>query len=349
MIYDLRSDFLGPPTGDMLDAMARAAAEPDGFELRENRHQRALEAYAAELLGKEDALLFPTCTMANLVAVMAQTSPGDMVVGDAQSHCLTSEAGGVAAVAGAMTLGLNGKDGQLPLEGLAAALDGMAHPQRSRARLVLLETTHNRSGGRALPLSHISEVGALAHDAGAALHIDGARFFNATEALGLAPSAMAADADSVSISLNKGLCAPNGALLVGSRALIEPALTLRQRLGGGIRPAGPMAAAGLVALQTMLPQLQRDHDNARRLTEALRRFGIDAGPGEGGSNIVIVQIGGGTAAFVRSLDAAGVRAIEFGPGRLRLCMHRGIDEAGAMAVADAFRVAARATGMKLED
>lgn len=349
MTYDLRSDFLGPPTEAMLDAMARAAAEPDGFELRENRHQRALEAYAAQLLGKQDALLFPTCTMANLVAVMAQTAPGDVVIGDAQSHCLTSEAGGVAALAGTMTRGLDGDNGQLPLDALALALDGSAHPQRSSARLVVLETTHNRAGGRALPLSHIEAVGELARLAGAALHVDGARFFNAAVALDLSPAVMAAAAHSVSLSLNKGLCAPNGALLVGSRALIARAVTLRQRLGGGIRPAGPMAAAGLVALQTMMPQLKHDHDNARLLVEALCRLGFDAGPHEGGSNIVIVRIGDGVEAFVGALEAAGVRAIGFGPGRVRLCIHRGIAAASVTVIADAFAMAARATGRKLGD
>ena len=349
MTYDLRSDFLGPPTEAMLDAMTTAAAEPDGFELRENRHQRALEAYAAQLLGKEDALLFPTCTMANLVAVMAQTSPGDIVIGDAQSHCLTSEAGGIAALGGTMTLGLDGVDGLLPLDALASALAESPHPQRSSARLVLLETTHNRAGGRALPLSHIEAVGELARRAGAALHIDGARFFNAAVALDLSPAAMAAAADSVSLSLNKGLCAPNGALLVGSRALIARAVALRQRLGGGIRPAGAIAAAGLVALQTMLPQLQRDHDNARQLVKALCRLGFDAGPREGGSNIVVVQIGDGVDAVLAALEAAGVRAIGFGPGRIRLCIHRGIDEAAITAIAAAFALAAQITGSKLED
>ncbi len=347
--YDLRSDFLGPPTEAMLDAMARAAAEPDGFELRENRHQRALEAYAAQLLGKQDALLFPTCTMANLVAVIAQTEPGEVVIGDAQRHCMTSEAAGVAALAGAMNRGLDGDNGQLPLDTLAMALDSSEHPQRSNARLVVLETTHNRAGGRALPLSHIEAVGELARRAGAALHVDGARFFNAAAALDLSPAVMAAAAHSVSLSLNKGLCAPNGALLVGSRALIARAVTLRQRLGGGIRPAGPMAAAGLVALQTMMPQLKHDHDNARLLVEALCRLGFDAGPHEGGSNIVIVGIGDGVEAFIGALEAAGVRVIGFGPGRVRLCIHRGIAAASVTAIADAFAMAARATGRKLGD
>lgn len=343
MTLDLRSDFLGPPTPAMLDAMAAAAAEPDGFELRENRHQRALEAYAAELLGKDDALLFPTCTMANLVAVMAQAKPGDTVVGEAQSHCLTSESGGIAACAGTMSLGLAGEGGKLPLDALAVALGNPAHPQRSTVGLVVLETTHNRAGGRALPLPHVEQVGEMARQAGVPLHIDGARFFNAALSLGATPSAMARPASSVSVSLNKGLCAPNGALLVGSRDLIERALVLRQRLGGGMRPSGVIAAAGLVALETMIPQLQRDHDNARLLATALLDLGFDTGPGEGASNIVLVDVGDGVDAFIGALETAGVLAIGFGPGRLRLCFHRGIVETDVTRIAGAFAQAAKAT------
>ncbi len=349
---DLRSDFLGPPTPAMLDAMAAAAAAPDGFELRENRYQRALEAHAAELLGKPDALLFPTCTMANLVAVMAQSSPGETVVGDRESHCLLSEAGGIAGVAGVMVRGLDGTAGQLPLDQLTAALDVPLDPQRPPVRLVLLETTHNRSGGLPLPLAHIEAVSEIAHRAGATLHIDGARFFNAAVALGVTPAVMAAAADSVSLSLNKGLCAPNGALLVGSRQLIARALTLRQRLGGGIRPAGAVAAAGLVALETMLPQLQRDHDNARALVASLRELGLSAGPQPDGTNIVLVGLGlapGRLEAFVAALAGQGVLAIAFGAGHLRLCLHRGIEGGDVPSITAAFRAACAATGWSKQE
>jgi len=347
VIFDLRSDFLGPPTPAMLEAMASAAAEPDGFELRENRHQRALESYAADLLGKEDALLFPTCTMANLAAFMAQSRPGDALVGDAESHCLLSEAGGIAAVAGVMTKGFAGVNGQVALDELSAVLSAPIDPQRSPTRLVLLETTHNRAGGVPLPLAHIEAVGEHARRAGAALHIDGARFFNAAIALAVEPAVMAAPADTVSLSLNKGLCAPNGALLVGSREVISHALVVRQRLGGGMRPAGAIAAAGLVALQTMLPQLQRDHDHARALAAALQDLGLDVGPLDGGTNILLVELGlapEGLAAFTGALAASGVRAIGFGPGRLRLCLHRGIASGDIPAIAAAFRAACAATG-----
>lgn len=347
MTHDLRSDFLGPPTGEMVEAMGRAAASPDGFGLRESRDQRELEAYAANLLGKEDALLFPTCTMANLAAVMAQVRPGEIVIADAESHCVLSEAGGIAAVAGAMVRGLAGKVGVLPTGELAATLAVTPDPQRQPATLVVLETTHNRSGGVPLPLAHIEQAGELARSAGAGLHIDGARFFNAALALGVSPAAMATPATSISLGLNKGLCAPNGALLAGNRQIIERALIIRQRLGGGVRPAGPIAAAGLVALKTMLPQLRRDHDNARALVAALRRLDFRAGPQLGGTNIVLVETGLDDASqqrFLAALADAGVLAIAFGPGRIRLCLHRGIDAADIPAIANAFAGARGAPG-----
>ncbi len=352
MTFDLRSDFLGPPTPEMLEAMAGAAAAPDGFELRENRHQRALEAYAAELLAKPDALLFPTCTMANLVAAMVQLRPGETVVGDVQSHCFTSETGGMAAIAGAMPRGLEGMSGQLPLEQLSSVLGGSTDPQRMPARLVLLETTHNRAGGLPLPLDHIEQVGALAARAGAGLHIDGARFFNASVALGVSPAVMAAPATTVSLSLNKGLCAPNGALLVGPREIIARALVVRQQLGGGIRPAGAIAAAGLVALQTMLPQVQGDHDNARALAARLQQIGFAATPQSGGTNIVLVDLGlprAGLDGFLAALATEGVLAIAFGPGRLRLCLHRGVEAADIPAIITAFEMARAATGASKQE
>lgn len=342
MSLDLRSDFLGPPTAAMVEAMAAAALVPDGFGPREATAQRRLEAYAAQLLGKEDALFFPTCTAANLAAVLAQTTPGETVIGDAESHCLLSEAGGLAAVAGVMVRGLAGRDGVLPLAELAEALAVAADVQRMPARLVLLETTHNRSGGLPLPLAHIERVGALARAAGAGLHIDGARFFNAAVALGLAPAVLAAPATTVSLSLNKGLCAPNGALLVGSADIIARALIMRQRLGSGVRPAGALAAAGLLALETMLPQLQRDHDNAGDLVSALRERDFAAGPQAGGTNLVLVDLGLDAAAvprFLEALAAEGVLAIGFGPGRVRLCLHRGIKDTDIPQIAAAFATA----------
>lgn len=338
MSFDLRSDFLSPPTPQMVAAMVEAAREPAGFELRENGQQRTLETYAAKLLGKDDALLFPTCTMANLAAVMAQIRPGEVVVGDAASHCVLSEAGGIAALAGGMVVGLRGQDGRLPIDELSAVLGVTADPQRQPARLVLLETTHNRAGGVALPLDHIEEVGALARDAGAGLHMDGARFFNAAVALDVTPAKMAAPATTVSLSLNKALGAPNGALLVGPRDIIARALVLRQQLGGGLRPSGAIAAAGLVALETMLPQLQRDHEVARELAAALRRLGFSVGPNVRGTNIVLVELAptSDVAAFLGRLVGHGVRAIAFGPGRVRLCVHRGIGAEDIPAIAAAF-------------
>jgi threonine aldolase len=158
---------------------------------------------------------------------------------------------------------------------------------------------------------------------------------------------MALPATTVSLSLNKGLCAPNGALLVGSRDIIAKALVIRQRLGGGLRPAGSMAAAGLVALKTMLPQLQHDHDTARELAAALRTLGFDGGPQSCGTNIVLVETGLDAPAqqrFLAGLARAGTLAIAFGPGRIRLCLHRGIDAAAVSPIATAFASAREALG-----
>jgi threonine aldolase len=311
----------------MLVAMTAAAAEPDGFGLREGRQQRELENYAAGLLGKEDALLFPTCTMANLVAVMAQISSGDAIVADSRSHCVLSEAGGISALAGGMVIGLEGDRGRLPLQRVVALLQAEEDAQRPPVRLLVLETTHNRSGGLPLPLDHIREAGKIASRHGAGLHIDGARFFNAASAIGISPAEMAAPATSIAISLNKGLGAPNGALLVGTADLIDRALRLRQRLGGGLRPTSAVAAAGLVALQTMLPQLEVDHHHATELASLLRREGFRVHPEGGGTNILLVDLElpeEGVAAFVEGVARRGVLVLPFEPGGVRLCLHCGI-------------------------
>lgn len=323
----------------MLAAMAAAAAEPDGFGLREGRQQRELENYAAMLLGKEDALLFPTCTMANLVAVMAQISPGDAVVADSRSHCVLSEAGGISALAGGMVIGLEGDRGMLPLQRVVALLQAEEDAQRPPVRLLVLETTHNRSGGLPLPLDHIREAGKIASRYGAGLHIDGARFFNAASAIGVSPAEMAAPVTSIAISLNKGLGAPNGALLVGTRDLVDRALRLRQRLGGGLRPTSAVAAACLVALQTMLPQLERDHLHAAELASLLRCEGFRVLPESGGTNILLIdleQAEQGVFAFVDGLARRGVLVIPFEPGGIRICLHGGIDEGVLPDIAAAF-------------
>jgi threonine aldolase len=344
MVFDLRSDFLSTPPPRVVAAMAAAAARPDGFGLRESSEQQALERTVADLLGKQDALLFPTCTMANLAAVAAQVAPGEAVVAEAASHAVVSEAGGIAAVAGAVVHTLPGAAGRMDEAAVEDLLRRGADTQRPRVALVLLETTHNRAGGVSLPMDHIRAIGDLARAHGAALHVDGARFLNAAIALGATPAEMAAPATTVSLSLNKAVGAPNGAMLAGPSAVIARALLIRQRLGGGMRPAGALAAAARAALADWRPRLAADHANAAALARLLRAAGMTVAPEAAPTNILMVEPAvADLAAYLARLAARGVAAIEFGRGRVRLCLHGGIAARDLPAIAEAI-AAARSEG-----
>jgi threonine aldolase len=337
MPHDLRSDFLSPSTNQMVVAMANAARAPEGFGLRDDPHQLALEAYAAQLLGKEDALFVPTCTMANLLAAMVQTSPGAVVLADAESHCVLSEAGGLAAIAGLMVRGLPARDGRPDPERIAAELAAGSDVQRPPIGLVVLETTHNRAGGVPLPLDYLAGIGRLCAINGVPLHLDGARLFNAAIAQRVPASTIAAPATTVAISLNKGLCAPAGAILAGPADIIEMALVLRQRLGGGIRPAGALAAAGLIALETMVSRLGDDHGNAHALAYRLAAAGVPVDPDRVETNIIVIDAGFSPDAideWLYTMADMGVLAIPFGHGRIRLVTHRGIASADLAEIAE---------------
>lgn len=336
MLHDLRSDFLSPATETMILAMVHAARTPQGFGLREDPRQEALEAHAAQLLGKEDALFMPTCTMANLIAAMVQTSPGAVVLADAESHCVLSEAGGLAAVAGLMVRGLPARDGRPDPERIAAELAAGSDAQRPPVGLVVLETTHNRAGGVPLPLDYLAGIGRLCAINGVPLHLDGARLFNAAIAQKVPAATIAAPATTVSISLNKGLCAPAGAILAGPTEVIEVALVLRQRLGGGMRPLGPLAAAGLIALQTMVARLAEDHANTRALAYRLADHGLPVDPDGVETNILVIDAGlspDAIALWLETMAEHGVLAIGFGAGRIRLVLHRGIATADLAEIA----------------
>lgn len=329
-LVDLRSDFLSRPYAKMLEAMAEANASDGYFGLRGDPWQDRLEALAAETLGKEDALLFPTCTMANLAALMAWTRPGDGVLGDATNHLAISEAGGHAAIAGLAYRGLEGSFGMSPIANWQAACDAPVDEQRQAIRLFVVENSHNRGSGNALDAGYIDAVGRVAAGAGARLHLDGSRLFNAVVALGETPARLAAGADSVAISLNKGLCAPIGAMLAGPKAFIADALHIRQRLGGGIRPTGMVAAAGLVALETWR-DIGRDHEAASQLRDGCRDLpGMDPVDPPVPTNIVILRLDprwGGAEAFCRCLAAEGVLSIPFGPDCVRFVTYRDITRA----------------------
>ncbi|SOC23771.1 threonine aldolase family protein [Stappia indica] len=324
---DFRSDFLSRPCARMAKTMVEAALSPAGFGLREDPWQQRLEARAAELLGQEDALLLPTCTMANLVATLAWTRPGDTVLGDATNHLAISEAGGYAAVAGVEYRGLSGAFGVSPIGDWQAASAPPADAQRAAVRLFVLETSHNRGGGNAIGGDHVDAVAEVARAAGAALHLDGSRLFNAAVALGETPAGIAGGASSVAVSLNKGLGAPSGAVLAGPRGFIEDALRIRQRLGGGMRPVSLIASAGLAALDDW-PRLGADHETAARLREGCRGLpGLAPVDPPVPTNIVLLRLAprfGGPEAFCRNLSRDGVLAIPFGADLVRFVTYRDI-------------------------
>jgi len=264
---DLRSDTVSWPTEEMRAAMAQAEVGDDVYG--EDPTLNRLEAEAAELLGKEAALFVPSGTMGNLTALLTHCRRGDEVILGRQAHIFRSEAGNAAAFGGIQlnTLDMN-VDGTLEPDAIRAAIRA-DDPHMPRTRLVALENTQGTLDGAPLSAGYTDEVGALTRAGGLKLHIDGARIFNAAAALGTPAAALVAAADSITFCLSTGLCAPAGSLLLGDAAFIDAAGRPRPALGGGPRPAGVLAAAGLVALRRMPQRLHEDHRNARALAEGL--------------------------------------------------------------------------------
>ncbi|WP_119072521.1 low-specificity L-threonine aldolase [Aggregatilinea lenta] len=264
---DLRSDTVTWPTVEMRKAMAEAAVGDDVYG--EDPTVNQLEADAARRLGKEAALFVSSGTMGNLAAILAHCGRGDeAIIGD-KSHTFEHEVGGMAALGGVQpSLIPVQADGTLPLEAIRHAIrsEDVHYPT---TRLIALENTQGSVGGIPIPKPYIDVVGALAHENGLLLHIDGARLFNAATALDCDVAELVAAADSVTFCLSKGLCAPVGSVLVGSHEFIHRARRVRKMLGGGTRQAGMLAAAGLIALHEMTGRLGDDHANARLLAEGL--------------------------------------------------------------------------------
>jgi threonine aldolase len=320
-MIDLRTDFISRPTRAMVEAMVRAAEAPPGFGLRDDPTVAALERRAADILGKEDALFCVTCTAANQIAINVLTVPGDRVAADATSHVITSEGGAPGALSGVMVQGLAGHRGEVPLDALVGALDS-GDAIQGRTRLVVIENTHVRSGGTVLSLDYMKCVRNETAARDVRLHLDGSRLFNAAAALGVKARELAALADTVAVSLNKGLAAPLGAILAGNREVIEKAVGIRHRLGCSWRPASIPAAAALVALDTMVERIGDDHAHARDLATRLAALdGLSIDLDQVQTNIVLVDLADrlGTAeAFAGRLAEGGVLALPFGARRLRL-------------------------------
>jgi threonine aldolase len=330
MAIDLRSDTVTRPTPGMREAMARAEVGDDVYG--EDPTVNLLQERVAALLGKEAGLFVPSGTMANQVSLGVLTRPGDEIVCDAGAHCISFESGALAALWGVQARTVAAERGLLEPAAVEAAIRPV-HDVYPRTRVIEVENTHNRGGGAVYPLERIAALGALARRRGLHLYLDGARLMNACAASGVAPAAFAAHATVASICLSKGLGAPAGSVVCGPRDLVAEARRLRKRLGGGMRQAGVLAAAGVWALDHHVARLPEDHENARRLAEGLVALGATL-PFPVETNLVFASLGRPAADLAPRLAAAGVLANPEGsrPDLLRFVTHldvsRGdIDEA----------------------
>jgi threonine aldolase len=328
---ELRSDTFTLPTSRMLDAMARAPLGDDVYA--EDPTVNALEKRAADLLGKEAACLMPSGTMANLASLMAHCPRGAKAIVGEDSDIYVYEAGG-ASVCGSIVLHPipNQPDGTLRLADLEAAfpLDPQ-DPQFALPAVICLENPQNHCGGRVLALDYLASVRALADRRGVALHMDGARLFNAALACGVPAAKVAAYADSVQFCLSKGLSAPIGSMVAGDAAFVARVRRIRKMLGGGMRQAGVVAAAGLISLSHMTGRLWEDHANAERLAQRLSQVpGVELDPRPIQINMVFFRLrqpGPSLGTFLARAAEHGVRLAELGEGRIRCVTHAGVTAA----------------------
>lgn len=324
-VIDLRSDTVTQPTTAMREAMSRAEVGDDGWG--EDPTVARLEAMAANITGKEAALFTASGTMSNLVAVLTHCPRGqEMILGD-ESHMFYYEVGGSAALAGVhMHIVLNDERGRLD-PGVVEASIRSPDIHFPPTGLICLENTHCRCGGSVLTVDDAQNIVAIANRSNIPLHLDGARIFNAAVYLGNSVCELARGATSVSFSLCKGLAAPVGSMLCGSADFISRARKYRKMLGGGMRQAGIIAAAGIIALETMVERLAEDHENARLLAEGLANIdGIIIDPAAVQTNIVVFQLAHlNPVEFVDRLTADGIKAVSFGGQRVRMVTHWGIE------------------------
>ncbi|MFH1560416.1 MAG: low-specificity L-threonine aldolase [Chloroflexota bacterium] len=323
---DLRSDTVTHPTPAMRQAMATAELGDDGWG--DDPTVNRLQEVVADILGKEAAVFVPSGTMANLASLLIHCQRGDEIIVGDQSHVYLYEYGSASALGGVVYRQLpNAEDGTLDPEMVEAAIRPSS-PRFPRTAVVCLENTHNRCSGAVLTPEYIDIIAQIAHRWNAALHLDGARLFNAAVCLGISPRELVRSVDSVMFCFSKGLCCPVGSIISGSKEFIQGARRARNTLGGGMRQVGVLAAAALVALEEMVDRLAEDHHNARRLAEGLSRIpGIILDPAQIQTNIVIFQLADGDApSFLRQIEERGVRGHHpYGP-KVRMVTHYGIDE-----------------------
>jgi len=333
---DLRSDTVTRPTPEMRKAMAEAEVGDDVYG--EDPTVNRLEQKAAQMLGMEAALFVPSGTMGNAIAIRLLTKRGEEVLVERRSHVVRYELAGMSVLSGVMPRLLDAPGGHLTADHVRAAVSPRTYYQ-SEVSLVVLENTHNLGGGTVQGVVEQRAVIAAARECGFGIHLDGARLWNAAVALGVSPATLVAGVDTVMTCLSKGLCAPVGSLLASTRERIDEARRIRKLLGGGMRQAGVLAAAGLVALETLVARLAEDHANARLLGDALARGrGVTLAPVE--TNIVVGVLAGRSAPeAVAALKERGVLATAMDAKTLRLTTHRDVSRRDCERAAEAIEAA----------
>jgi len=333
---DLRSDTVTRPSAAMRRAMSEAEVGDDVF--LEDPTLNRLQDRAAAVFGREAGLFVPSGSMGNLASVMAHTRPGEEVICETNGHIYNYEMGALSAIAGVLPRIVNGEDGLLSWEAIAPAIRPKVY-YRPRTTLICLENTVNMAGGTVYPTRVVHDICRRAHEAGIHVHLDGARVFNAATYLKEDVAEMTKEVDSVQFCLSKGLGAPVGSVIVGSREFIERCRPIRKMLGGGMRQAGVLAAAGLIALEQGPKRLHEDHDAARALAQRLTRIhGIALDAAKVQTNIVIFSVkpsGLSSAEFLSRLAAQNVLAVPVDADRVRMVTHLDVSRRDIEAAADA--------------
>jgi threonine aldolase len=338
-MIDLRSDTITLPTEAMREAMFRAELGDDSRE--GDPTVRRLEEKAAAMAGMEAAIFVASGTMSNLIALLAHTGRGGEVLLDNESHIIRSEMGGVASLAGLFYRAIPSMRGAPDLDELAASINERLLPNKLATALVCVETTHNSAGGAVIPLDYLAKLRALTGEKNIPVHIDGARIFNAAVALGVPLAQITRHADSMGFCVSKGLSAPFGSVLCGSAAFVERARAYRRMVGGAMRQAGVMAAAGLVALESMVDRLADDHRRAKRIADSVHALDpslTDSRTVE--TNIIMLEIehtGVDAKTWIAALDKHGLKAGAWSRKSLRLVTHRHIDDAAVEKVPEIIR------------
>jgi threonine aldolase len=323
---DLRSDTVTKPSAEMRRAMAEAEVGDDVFI--EDPTINKLQERAAEIFGRQAALFVPSGSMGNLTCILAQTQQGQEVICEESGHVYNYEMASMSAIGGVLPRLVPGEDGILSWQAIAKAIRPKIY-YRSQTALIALENTHNMAGGTVYPTKLSEEICERAHDAGIRVHLDGARIFNAATYLGEDVADMTKKFDSIQFCLSKGLGAPVGSMIVGSREFIERCRSIRKMLGGGMRQAGVLAAAGLIALEKGPKRLQVDHDHAKLLATGLAAIpGITLNPAKVQTNIVIFNLktsGWSSSDFLQTLAKRSVLAVPVDNERVRMVTHLDVD------------------------